>query len=206
MHEMGKMKRAQEIRADEVSAQKIIENHETFNRDKRLPLDTWNQSGSQENVFGNLFSAFESNRDHHQKIRPCAPRRERGSVQQATGSRTFFIREDKQSKDTIPMPTFARRPSTMSSIILVEFPKNSMVEDSPHKWRQTNSRHNSNAEICDKAVDNEFYYTSGYAAELRSDSRDSKKPELHFDKFPNPQSFLEWKMENTIQNPSNYLF
>ena len=27
-----------------------------FSRDKRLPLDTWNQSGSQENVFGKQFS------------------------------------------------------------------------------------------------------------------------------------------------------
>ena len=33
----------------------------------------------------------------------------------------------KQSKDTIPMPTFARRPSTVSSLIPVEFPHNSMV-------------------------------------------------------------------------------
>ena len=28
--------------------------------DKRLPLDTWNQSGVQENVFGNQFSTFDS--------------------------------------------------------------------------------------------------------------------------------------------------
>ena len=29
-------------------------------RDKRLPLDTWNQSGLQENGFGNQFSTIES--------------------------------------------------------------------------------------------------------------------------------------------------
>ena len=29
-------------------------------RDKRLPLDTWNTSGLQENVFGNQFSTFHS--------------------------------------------------------------------------------------------------------------------------------------------------
>ena len=29
-------------------------------RDKRLPLDTWDQSGVQENVFGNQFSTFDS--------------------------------------------------------------------------------------------------------------------------------------------------
>ena len=102
MHEMGEMKRAQELRVDQISVQKLRENHEaiqkltsqlkemqeqmnsmsdsenfkkwnqitvrdclTFpvslqmipssrsmlSRDKRLPLDTWNQSGLQENVF-----------------------------------------------------------------------------------------------------------------------------------------------------------
>ena len=102
MHEMGEIKRAQELRADEVSVQKLRENHETTQqltshlqemqdqmnsmndsgdfqdvesnfrrrlshvssqpamisssrsllcRDKRLPLDTWNTSVFQENVF-----------------------------------------------------------------------------------------------------------------------------------------------------------
>ena len=96
-------------------------------RDKRLPLDTWTTSGLQENVFGNQFSIFDSLRDHHQEIRPCAPQRERGSVQQAPGSETPFIRDDKQNRGTIAMPTFARRPSTMSSTIPVEFLQNSMV-------------------------------------------------------------------------------
>ena len=30
-----------------------------LSRDKRLPLDTWNQSGLQENVLGNQFSTFD---------------------------------------------------------------------------------------------------------------------------------------------------
>ena len=102
MHEMGEMKRAQELRVDEISLQKLRENFETtkklisqlqemqdqmnsvnvsgefqdvesnysvimsyvssqlatipssrsmLSRDKRLPLDTWNTSGLQENVF-----------------------------------------------------------------------------------------------------------------------------------------------------------
>ena len=98
-----------------------------LSRDKRLPLDTWNTSGLQENVFGNRSSIFESSRDHPQGIHSCAPQKERGSVPQATGSVTLFERDDKQSKDTIPMPTFARRPSTMGSIIPVDFPHNFMV-------------------------------------------------------------------------------
>ena len=84
-----------------------------LSRDKRLPLDTWNTSGLQENVFGNQFSTFDSPRDHHQEIHPCAPQRKRGSVPQAAGSGTPFTRDDKQGKGTIPMPTCARRPSTM---------------------------------------------------------------------------------------------
>ena len=111
MHEMGEIKRAQEQRKEEVSVQKLSENHETIqkltshlqemqnqmnslndsgaclevesnysgrlsyvssqlamipssrallSRDKRLPLDTWNQSGLQENVVGNQFSTFAS--------------------------------------------------------------------------------------------------------------------------------------------------
>ena len=31
-----------------------------LSRDKRLPLDSWNTSGLQENVFGNQFSTFHS--------------------------------------------------------------------------------------------------------------------------------------------------
>ena len=98
-----------------------------LSRDNRLPLDTWSTSGLQEKFFGNQFSTFDSPRGHHQGIHPCASQRERGSVQQATVSGTSFARDDKQSKDTIPMPTFARRPSTMSSTIAVEFQQNSMV-------------------------------------------------------------------------------
>ena len=178
MHEMGEIQRAQELRLDEVSVQKLRENHERIqqltsqlqqmqeqmnpmndpgdfqdvesnccgrlssvssqsmmlpssrsmlSRDKRLPLDTWNQSGLQENVFGNQYSTFNSPRDHHQGIHPCAPQRERGSVQQDTVSGTSFARDDKQSKDTIPMPAFARKPSTTSSTMPVESPQNHMV-------------------------------------------------------------------------------
>ena len=114
MHEMGEMKKAQELRVDEVSVQKLRESHKTIqkltsqlqemqdrmnsmsdlgdfqevesnhsgrlsyvssqpamipssrsmlSRNERLPLDTWNTSGLQENVFGNQFSTFDSPRE-----------------------------------------------------------------------------------------------------------------------------------------------
>ena len=98
-----------------------------LSRDKRLPFDTKSTSGLQENVFGNQFSTFDSLRDHPQGVHSCASQRERGSVPQATGTGTLFAKDDEQSKDTIQMPTFATRPSTVSSIVPVEFPQNSMV-------------------------------------------------------------------------------
>ena len=39
-----------------------------LSRDKRLPHDTWNQSGVQENVFGNQISTLDVPRDHPQRI------------------------------------------------------------------------------------------------------------------------------------------
>ena len=52
-----------------------------LSRDKRLPLDTWNTSGLQENVFGNQFSAFDSFQFIIKEF-TLAKQRERGSVPQ----------------------------------------------------------------------------------------------------------------------------
>ena len=98
-----------------------------LSRDIRLPLDTCNTSGSQENGFENQFSTFDSLRDHPQGTHPCAPQREQESVPQAAGIGTLFARDDKQNKGTIPMPTFAGRSSTMCSSTPVDFPYNSMA-------------------------------------------------------------------------------
>ena len=79
------------------------------------------------------FSTFDSSRDHPAGIHSGAPQRERGAVPQATGTGTLFRRDDKQNRGTIPMPTFAGRPSTMSSTIQVEFLQNSMVGQQRHQ-------------------------------------------------------------------------
>ena len=48
-------------RLSHVSSQpEMIPSSHLLSRDKRLPLDTWNQSRVQENVFGNQFSTFNS--------------------------------------------------------------------------------------------------------------------------------------------------
>ena len=143
MHEMGEMKRAQE-RVDEVSVHKLRESHvndsgefqevesnhsgrlsyvpsqpatlpsyrSMLSRDKRLPLDTWNASGPQENVFGNHFSTFDSHQNHYQGIHHFSTPGVTGLV-----AGRLVARYEDRNMGTVPMPTFARRPSTMSSFI-----------------------------------------------------------------------------------------
>ena len=171
MHEMGEMQRAQELRVDEVSVQKLRENHETIqkltsllqemqeqmnsmndsgefqevesnysgrlsyvssqpamvpssrsmlSRDKRLPFDTWNTSGLQENVFGKQFSTFDSPRDYSQRIQSDDVQRNREAVPEAGRMKTCHTSEDRQNQGTIPMPTFATKPLTTSSTKQVE--------------------------------------------------------------------------------------
>ena len=62
-------------------------------RDKRLPLDTWNTSGSQENVFGSQVSTFDSSRNHYQGIHHHTTPGVTGSVPQAIGTGTSFARD-----------------------------------------------------------------------------------------------------------------
>ena len=89
-----------------------------LSRDKRLPLDTWNTSGPQENVFGNQFSTFDS---------PEIILKEFTLAHHKENEDQFLARDGKQNRDTIPMLTFAGRPSTVSSLTPVGFPQNSMV-------------------------------------------------------------------------------
>ena len=98
-----------------------------LSRDQRLPLDTCNQSGSQENVLGNQLSTSDSPRDHPQRIQSDDVQRNRETAPQAGRTKTMHPSEDRQNQGTIPMPTFATRPLTTSSAMPVEFPKNCMV-------------------------------------------------------------------------------
>ena len=216
MHEIGEIKRAQELRVDEVSVQKLSEITRQFNsslhncskcrnrsilwmileifkmwnqiivegcltfpvnlqwfrvffsmlsRDKRLPLDTWNQSGLQEKVFGNQFSTIDSPRDHPQRIHSDDVQRNREAALEAGRTKTIHTSEDRPNQGTIPMPTFATRPLTTSSTMLADFPQNSMVG----QQRQQIS-------------------------------------ELQFDKFLNPPSFLAWKIrfKNRVTTCSDF--
>ena len=52
-------------------------------RDKRLPLDTWNQSGLQENVCGNKMFYVSSSRNHPQRKQSDDVQRNREAVPEA---------------------------------------------------------------------------------------------------------------------------
>ena len=173
MHEMGEMKRVQELRVDEVSVQKMKrkswdntnahfsvagnawtdEFYEWFRRFSRrgiklqweivlrfslqwfqVLVPCWAATNAcllthgihrdhRKSFLVINFLRLIHTRDHHQGIHSCAPQRERWPVPQATGTGDSFRKRWKnRSRDTIPMPTFARRPPTMSCIIPVEFP------------------------------------------------------------------------------------
>ena len=81
----------------------------------------------QENVFGNLFSTFDSRRDFFQRISSDDAHGNRETVSKAERMKTSDTSEDRQKQATVPMPTFAPRPLTTSSTIPVELLQNCMV-------------------------------------------------------------------------------
>ena len=92
---------------------------------KRLPLDTRNTSGLQENVFGNQFifiwfvpKSLSRDSSFYDAT---------GSIPVHIGTGTLIARDEDLSWGTFPMPTFARRPSTMSLLFPVDIPRNSTV-------------------------------------------------------------------------------
>ena len=64
--------------------------------------------------------------------------------------------------------------------------------------------HNSNADICDKAVGYEFYNTGGITAELHGRTAETENIEIAIRQ--NPQSTIVFSVENSIQKSSDYLF
>ena len=98
-----------------------------LSRDKGLPLDTWNAPGPREKVFGNQFATFDSSQNHYQIIHYSTTPRATGSVTVHIGTRTLVARDEDRNKGTLPMPTFAKRPSTMNSLFPVHIPQNPMV-------------------------------------------------------------------------------
>ena len=108
-----------------------------LSREKRLPLDTWNTSGLQENFCGNKFSTVDSSRNPYQRIHHSMTPGDTGSVPVHIGTRTLVARYEDLNRGSIPMPTFGRRQSTISSLFPVDIPQNSMVGQ--QRYRNCNS-------------------------------------------------------------------
>ena len=134
-----------------------------LSRDKRLPLDTWNQSGLQENVVGNQFSTFDSPRGHPQRIQCDDVERNREAVLEAGRTKTIHTREDRLNQGKI-----------------------------------------SNADIRHKTVDYEFYNAGGNTAELHGRTAKTANIGIAFRQIP--KSTIVFGVENSIHNPSHYMF
>ena len=84
-------------RLSHVSNQPVmIPSSRLLSRDKRLPLDTWNQSEVQENVFGNQFSTFDSPRDFPQSTSSNDVQRNREAAPGDPKVKTSLTSEDGQ--------------------------------------------------------------------------------------------------------------
>ena len=95
--------------------------------DKRLPPEAWNSHGLQENVFANPRSTFGSSHMLYQGIHPFMTPSAAGKAPALISTGALVAREEERMGGTIPTPTCARRPPTMSSFILVYILQSSMV-------------------------------------------------------------------------------
>ena len=89
-----------------------------LSRDQSLRSDTWNLSETQWSVFGNPRAVTGSSQIPHQGILHSTNQSATGGipVQRSTGRPV--AKGEEQTGSTIPMPIFARRPSTMNSFFL----------------------------------------------------------------------------------------
>ena len=80
--------------------------------DKRLPFDTWNLSGPQENVFANPRSTFESSQIFYRWILHSTTPSATDEVFVCICTGAFVARDEERIGSTIPMLTLqaGRRP------------------------------------------------------------------------------------------------
>ena len=126
MHEMGEMERAQEPRVDE------LETHFTSTRITRKDeLFEWLwrilRSRVELQWFANPRSMLESLQTPYQGIHSSMAPNAAGEAPALISTGRLVAREEERVGSTIPMPTFARRPPTMSSFIPVDIPQSSIV-------------------------------------------------------------------------------
>ena len=91
-----------------------------------MPLDTWNVFGTQGNVFGNPRSMFGSSQTPCQGMFHFTNLSATVAIPVQVSTGRLVARCEERIGSTTPMPTFARRPSTMNSFLPAEVPHNSL--------------------------------------------------------------------------------
>ena len=107
----------------------VLSSRSLLSRDKRLPLDTWDQSEAQENVFGPIFYAWFTSRCSSENFIWRRARKSRSSPWRSDDGNKQVWQERRRTKiwHNVPMPMFASRPLTTSSKHPVDFPQNYVV-------------------------------------------------------------------------------
>ena len=203
---MGEINRARELRVDEISFRKFRENHETIQQitsqlqQMQEQMNFMNDSDVKSNLSGTLFHGpsqlvmIPNCRCLHNRG-PLDIRNKFG-LQEVFWKSLFYVCFTRRSSSTIQSGRRAKK--------LARNPWSQKDEDHLHNWRQTRSKHDSNADICHKAVDCDFYnaywFTSGQHCSITTRTNVSNAIR------PLPFSTIVLDVENSIQNLSDCLF
>ena len=205
MHEMEEIKRAQEQRVHEVSVK-----NERKSRDNSAAHFRWilwmilEIFRCEINFLWKVVSRFQSTCDDSEFSCFVLPRQKIAALTHGINPdnrKTFFGNQSPTFEPwgyshRIQSDDVQRKPGSSF--------RSRKDEEWTHKWRQTKSRHNSNADICNKAVDYEIYNTGWYFAELCG--RTAKTANIGAVSRLVPWSTVTYDLENKIQNTSHYVF
>ena len=98
-----------------------------LSRDRSMPLHAWNLSGTEENVFGNPRSVFDSSQTPYRGILHASNQSATGAIPVQVSTGTPVARGEERIGSTTAMPMSERRPSTMNSFLPAEIPQNSVA-------------------------------------------------------------------------------
>ena len=98
-----------------------------LSRDRSMPPDTLNLSGTQWNVFGIPRHMLDSSQMPHQGILHSTNQSATGGIPVQRSTVRPVARGEERIGSTIPMPMFAGRPSTMNSFLPADIPQNLMA-------------------------------------------------------------------------------
>ena len=216
MHEMGEMKRARELRVEEVSVQKLRENHETIlqltsqMQQVQEHMNSMNDSGDFQDVESNQSGRFSSHVSSQSlMITECSL-----FAPAATKDCRLTHGINLDYRKTFLEVNFLRliHPEIILKRIQsddVQRNREAAPEAGRTKTIHTSQDRNNQGTIpmptfSTKAVDYEFYTAGGITAELHG--RTAKTDKCRNCKSTNSVIHNHFCLENTTQNSSDYLF